>query len=537
MHCENPVLKGFHPDPSMLRVGKDYFLAVSTFEWFPGVRIYHSTNLMNWEYITAPLDDMDKADLAGCCASDGIWAPHISHDGSYFYLIYTVVHGARENPVMDVSNYLIKAKDIRGKWSKPVYLNSSGFDPSIFHEEDGSKWIVNMEWNYQKVCSGEHPFTGILLQEYNSERAELVGNPVKIFRGTAIGSTEGPQIFKKKGYYYLVSAEGGTGWFHAVTVARSRSLTGPYEVHPQNPVLSSWGGARERRLVQEEKREIGIENCYLKKAGHGCFCEAADGRWFLSHLCARTIPGTEYCPMGRETAIQEIVWRNDWPYLKNGTYIPENSFEGVGEVIKVQEKRVVYSFQGEEFLRDFQTLRKPWNKLGMTIKEKQGCIRIYGRESVYSRFDQALIARRQSSLKFQAETTFTFRPKSFQHSAGLIYRYDEKNQYYAFVSYDEEKAVATINLITVISGKTAWIAQNEIHAEKYCIQLKVSDNRTAFSYVEGGVNKDLGEPLRTEVLSDDYADGFTGAFVGMAVCDLQKHLEYADFEAFVYEEL
>lgn len=537
MHCENPVLRGFHPDPSMIRVDDDYYLAVSTFEWFPGVRIYHSKNLMQWEYLTAPLDDAQKADLEGCSASDGIWAPHLSYDGSQFYLIYTVVHGARENPVMEVSNYLITAPTITGNWSKPVYLNSSGFDPSIFHEEDGSKWIVNMEWNYRKACCGEAPFTGILLQQYDSEQKKLIGNPEKIFCGTAIGSIEGPQIFKRNGYYYLVCAEGGTGWFHAVTVARSRCLNGPYEVHPQNPVLSSWSGSMDQALVQQEKAYIGIENVALKKAGHGCFCESKDGIWYLSHLCARPIPGTEYCPMGRETAIQEIIWKEDWPYLKSGARIPENSFEGIGADSKSVQRKVVYSFHGEAFFRDFQTLRKPWKTLGMTLEEKKGCLRIYGRESIYSRFDQALIARRQSSLRFEAETTFTFAPDSFQHAAGLIYRYDEKNQYYAFVSYDEDEAVTTVNLLQVVAGKTTWMASHEIHADKYCIRIKVHENETNFSYLEHGAEKELGESLRTEVLSDEFADGFTGAFVGMTVSDLKSHSVYADFESFVYEEL
>lgn len=537
MLCENPVLRGFHPDPSMIRVGNEYYIAVSTFEWFPGIRIYHSKDLMRWEYLTSPLDDVDKADLSGCCASDGIWAPHLSYDGSRFYLIYTVVHGARENPVMDLSNYLISTQDIMEKWSSPVYLNSSGFDPSVFHEDDGSKWIVNMEWNYRKACCGKHPFTGILLQKYDCEKKKLVGNPVKIFEGTGIGSTEGPQIFKRNGYYYLVCAEGGTGWFHAVTVARSLSLDGPYEVHPQNPVLSSWAGTMDRSMVQKEKPAVGIENCFLKKAGHGCFCEAEDGKWYLSHLCARPIPGTEYCPMGRETAIQEICWKGDWPYLKSGTHFPEESFEGIGEDVTAPQKRVVYTFVGEKFLRDFQTLRKSWKMLGMSIEEKKNCLRIHGKESIYSRFDQALIARRQSSLKFYAETTFSFQPKSFQHSAGLIYRYDEKNQYYAFISYDEDQSVSTVNLISVISGKTTWEASQEIHADQYCICLTVCNNKASFSYIENSEEKHLGEPLKTEVLSDDYANGFTGAFIGMAVSDLRDHSAYADFESFVYEEL
>ena len=131
---KNPILRGFHPDPSLIRVGDDYYLATSTFEWAPGVRIYHSKDLAHWDYLTAPLDTYSKMDLRGVKASDGIWAPCLSHDGEYFYLIYTVVHDAREFPVMDTPNYLIRAKEITGPLSDPVYLNSSGFDPSLFHD-------------------------------------------------------------------------------------------------------------------------------------------------------------------------------------------------------------------------------------------------------------------------------------------------------------------------------------------------------------------------------------------------------------------
>lgn len=536
MSYHNPVLEGFHPDPSLLLVGADYYIAVSTFEWYPGVRIYHSTDLGNWEYITAPLDCLRLADLAGCQASDGIWAPHLSYDGEKFYIIYTIVHGARTNPVMDVSNYLIEAKSIMGPWSNPVYLNSSGFDPSLFHDMDGKKWIVNMEWDYRKVCAGGHPFTGILIQEYSSKEKRLVGEPEKIFTGTEIGSTEGPQIFKRNGYYYLVCAEGGTGWFHAVTVARSRRITGPYEVHPNNPVLSSWEGSFERTKVEQEKQKYGIGNSYLKKAGHGSFCETSKGNWYLAHLCARSMPHTEYCPMGRETAIQQIIWENDWPYLRSEGRLPQNEFCGETEEKNYEKRReICYTFETDDFLNDFQTLRKPLEELGISRHEKKGCLRIYGRESIFSVFNQALIARRQADFCFCAETTFTFVPKSFQQSAGLIYRYDEKNQYYAYISYDE-KNKNVICLLAVKHGKTKILSTAPIRTEKYTIGVEVNNEEIEFYYWEDDVKKQLYEALSTEVLSDEYADGFTGAFIGMAVQDLKDRTVYADFNSFLYRK-
>ena len=308
MLVENPILRGFHPDPSPVLARGVYYLAVSTFEWFPGVRIYRSQDLVHWTYTCAPLDSEDKMVLEGTMASDGVWAPHLSFDGERFYLLYTVVHGARRHPVMDVDNFLISAPDITGPWSKPVYLNSSGFDPSLFHGEDGRKWVLNMEWDWRKVCWGEHPFTGILLQEYSPEKKRLIGEPKKIFPGSPIGSTEGPSLFQRDGYYYLCTAEGGTGFFHAATVARSRNLTGPYELHPDNPVLTSWDGGWEDTAGELAHRGTGPER--LKKAGHATFLEAKDGSWYLAHLCARELGDTRCCPLGREAALERVVWRD-----------------------------------------------------------------------------------------------------------------------------------------------------------------------------------------------------------------------------------
>lgn len=531
---KNPVLRGFHPDPSLLRVGEDYYLATSTFEWVPGVRIYHSKNLKDWEYLTAPLEDLSKMDLRGIKASDGIWAPCLSYDGDTFYLIYTVVHSAREFPTMDTPNYLIRAKKITGPWSEPVFLNSSGFDPSLFHDRDGRKWLVNMEWDYRKVLSGGHPFTGILLQEYDPVKERLVGESCNIFAGSPIGSTEGPHLYWHEGYYYLMCAEGGTGWHHAVTVARSRELTGPYELCPWNPILTSWEGSYDREKMVRELDTVGTGKSLLKKAGHGSMIQASDGRWFLAHLTSRSLPRMNFCPMGRETAIQELVWEDGWPRLKCGGRYPQEEFQEIQEngILDECQNDRMYRFFDEDFLKDFQTLRVPYSLTGMTIHDREGYLRIYGRESVYSEYDQALLARRQSELCFEASTRFSFLPTSFQHSAGLIYRYDERNQYYAFVTKGEEGN--EICLLSVDHGQTKLAAREVIEGTEFELSLSVREEEVRFFYLQDGVQKALGETLCAHVVSDDYAEGFTGAFVGICVQDLKEHKKHADFAWFRY---
>ena len=541
---QNPILRGFHPDPSLLRVGDDYYLATSTFEWAPGVRIYHSTDLKHWDYVTSPLDDYFRMDLRGLKASDGIWAPCLSWDGEYFYLIYTVVRDAREFPVMDTPNYLIRAKKLTGPWSDPVYLNSSGFDPSLFHDEDGRKWLVNMEWDYRKILSGENSFTGILLQEYDPEKKALVGEAKKIFTGSPIGGTEGPHLYRHNGYYYLMCAEGGTGWFHAVTLARSRELTGPYEICPHNPVLTSWEGSRDPKEIEKALAKKDLGTSFLKKAGHASLVEGPDNRWFLAHLCGRNLPGMLYCPLGRETAIQEVVWEKGWLKLKDGGSAPKDSFRAIGDS-DAEEKREPlkkeYHFQDESFLEDFQTLRVFYRDLGMTIHEREGYLRIYGRDSIFSRYEQALLARRQMELSFEAAVRFEFAPTSFQHGAGLSYRYDERNQYYAYVTLGDKGV--ELNLLSVIAGKTELLASEPVKGlaggELPAYELSVSVEADAVQFFwldETSEKRKLGPTLHSYILSDDFADGFTGAFVGVAVQDMKDRKNYADVAWFKYEE-
>src|SRR5690606_34497577 len=229
---KNPILPGFHPDPSILRVEDDYYIAVSTFEWYPGVQIYHSKDLINWRLIGQPLTRSSQLNLIGNIDSGGVWAPCLSYSDGLFYLVYTDVK-TRIGAFKDCHNYLVTSESIEGPWSEPIYLNSSGFDPSFFHDDDGRKWLVNMIWDFRK---GHNSFAGIALQEYSPEEKKLVGPIRNIFTGSELGFTEAPHLYKRNGYYYLMTAEGGTWYTHAVTVARAKSLFGPYEIDPTNPI-------------------------------------------------------------------------------------------------------------------------------------------------------------------------------------------------------------------------------------------------------------------------------------------------------------
>ena len=247
----NPILRGFNPDPSIVRVGDDYFIATSTFEWFPGVQIHHSRDLVNWRLLTRPLRRASQLNMLGDPDSCGVWAPDLTYADGRFYLVYTdvkrygrtTVAGASGASLRDFHNYLVTSTDIDGDWSDPVHLNSSGFDPSLFHDDDGKKYLLNMLWDHRP---GQNRFAGIVMQEFSAAEQRLVGERRVIFSGTPLGLTEGPHLYKRGGYYHLITAEGGTGWGHAVTMARARKIEGPYELHPDVHVLERASSAGPR---------------------------------------------------------------------------------------------------------------------------------------------------------------------------------------------------------------------------------------------------------------------------------------------------
>src|SRR3954447_16627378 len=312
----NPILRGFNPDPSIVRVGEDYYLATSTFEWYPGVQIHHSRDLANWRLVCRPLDRASQLDMRGDPDSCGVWAPALRYVDGLFYLIYTDVKrygrtsGAGGSPgasLRDMHNYLVTAPAIEGPWSDPVFLNSSGFDPSLFQDDGGRLYVMNQLWDHRP---GHNRFGGIVLQEYDPAVRQLVGERKLIFRGTALGLTEAPHIHKHRGWYFLLTAEGGTGWGHAATLARSRDLLGPYELHPDRPLLTS----RDR------------PDAPLQRAGHADWVHTPAGETFLVHLCGRPLRNRGRCTLGRESAIQRLTWGDDdWPRLAHGDNIPAPS--------------------------------------------------------------------------------------------------------------------------------------------------------------------------------------------------------------------
>ncbi|UJF31726.1 glycoside hydrolase family 43 protein [Paenibacillus hexagrammi] len=531
MKIQNPVLRGFNPDPSFLRVGDDYYLATSTFEWFPGVQIHHSKDLVNWQLLTHPLTRMSQLNLIGCPNSGGVWAPCLSHDGQQFYLLYSNVK-CLTGVYKDTPNYVITAQDIHGPWSEPVYVNSSGFDPSLFHDDDGRKWLLNMVWDHRK---GRNRFHGINLQEYCADQRRLIGPVTTIFKGTSLGGTEGPHLYKKDGFYYLMVAEGGTSYNHAVTVARSRNLTGPYEVDPCNPVLTSKGKSHLR----------------LQKAGHASLVETQTGEWYIAHLCARPVNEDGECNLGRETAIQRCEWNEEgWLRVVDSTMSPQEEVEPPNLPSHAfPEVPFLDHFDETQLSVHFSTLRDPAHPDWLSLTERPGWLRIRGRESLNSLHRQSMVARRLQSFKAEVETCLEFTPDHFQQMAGLIAYYNTENHYYLHLTHEESKG-PVLQLISSMRGKYNELLEEPITlADTMRVWLKVHFNESYLQFyysMDGSEWNLIGPVLDAAKLSDEYATisqdgyfrswGFTGTFVGMCVQDLSGQLKAADFDYFSYRE-
>lgn len=533
----NPILPGFNPDPSICRAGDEYFIATSTFEWYPGVQIHRSRDLVNWQLACRPLSRASQLDMRGNPDSCGIWAPCLSYADGLFWLVYTDVKRYDGN-FKDTHNYIVTAPAIEGPWSDPVYVNSSGFDPSLFHDDDGRKWFLNMQWNHRTASVGGKPrapaFDGILLQEWDPEAGRLKGPVRNIFRGTPLGLVEGPHLFKRKGWYYLTTAEGGTGYSHAVTMARSRSLEGPYELHP---------------LVHPITAKDHPE-APLQRAGHGQIVETPDGQVYHTHLCGRPLPGLgglRRSPLGRETAIQRCEWRSDdWLYLADGGVVPQLEVRPPDPATKPQPRGAVHTpFAGLTRLPpDFQWLRTPHPERLFTFTGE--ALRLIGRESIGSFFEQSLVARRQEDFAFRAETTLAaFAPSTYQQSAGLTLYYNRHKFHYLSVSWDD---ALQGRVLTIMSCPGDWpdgrmsfpLAEPVPLPASGALRLAAEVNGTVLQFHAdtGSGWQPVGPVLDASIVSDEAGRGehgsFTGAFVGMLAFDTSGGACPADFTDFRY---
>lgn len=537
---QNPILKGFHPDPCICRKGEDYYLAVSTFEWFPGIPIYHSRDLKNWELYTHVLTDDDQVDLKKLPSAKGIWAPCLTYceEEDLFYVVYGVMNSMNAR-YFDVDNYLITAKDIRGPWSEPVYLHSSGFDASMFHDNDGKKYVVAMDWETREGY--EKPGV-ISIAEYDPIQKEIIGYPRRFWRGgTDRGCIEAPHLTKRGEYYYIMCAEGGTGYNHCVTMGRSKNVWGPYEGDPQNPIVTSAPSCSyERHDPDHLKPKYYNPDSILQKSGHGSYVELPNGEVYLVHLTSRPFVPELRCTLGRETAIQKMIWTEDgWLRMADGSNLAKTEVPEP-QLPECPMKQIpdFDDFESGELGNWYYAPRIMPQRFA-DVKARPGYVRLRGQESRASLNKVSILARKLTSVYARVTTKMEFTPEVFQHSAGLILYYDNMNYVNLRKYYSETLGQSAISIVQLENGeKTEFVdTRTAVDAGPIWMRLYVEGRKSWFEWSRDGKEyQKIGPEFDTTKYSDEYCryGEFTGAMVGLTCADRIKRKHYADFDFFEY---
>ncbi|MEU8153220.1 glycoside hydrolase family 43 protein [Micromonospora sp. NPDC048986] len=524
----NPVLAGFHPDPSILRVGDDYYLATSTFEWYPGVLVHHSRDLVNWRSLGGIITDRRLLDLRGCGDSNGVWAPDLTYHDGQFHLVYSDV-ASFASGYWDPQNFLVTAEDITGPWSDPVKLHGRGFDASLFHDDDGTTWLLGMSADWRP---GRDRFGGIEIQQYDRAARRLVGSPRILFTGSPAGVTEGPHLYRHDGWYWLITAEGGTSWEHQVTVARSRELFGPYEVAPDGPLLTSFGRPDLR----------------LQKAGHGSLVHTQNGEWYLAHLVGRPYSPLGNCVLGRETAIQRVEWPSGgWPRIAGGVPADDVVAPDLPAHQWPAEPETDH-FDAPELGPCWSTLRRPATPDWIDLHTRPSYLRVHGGQSPVGRQAPSLVGRRVGARECSLETVVEFEPADHRQLAGITAYYNTLNWYHLYLTRADDGRTVLELLSSDNGRRTAYpeLTVDVDGATRVGLRAVFEGPAVRFDYDLGAGWQRLPVELDATILSDEHAAliidgepaawGFTGAFLGLWVQDLGCDGVHADFDLATYRE-
>ena len=540
---KNPILPGFNPDPCICKAGDDYFVIVSSFEWMPALPIYHSKDLKNWELYTHVIRSEEQADIRKLPSAKGIWAPCLTYceEEKLFYVIYGVMNSMNAR-YFDVDNYLITASDIKGPWSEPIYLHSAGFDASILHDDNGKKYIVSLEWETRE---GYEKPGAVCIAEYSPVEKKIIGYPKRFWQGgTDRGCIEAPHLYKRKGFYYIMCAEGGTGYGHSVTMGRSENVWGPYEKDPMNPIVTSIPGEfNERKDPDHLKPKYYNPESMLQKSGHGSYVENELGEVYLVHLTARPFVPELRCTLGRETAMQKMMWTDDgWLRMADQSNLAKESFE--------ESKLLEYPMPQIPDFDDFNS-----DTLGIQyyaprispesftdVKARPGYVRIRGQESRTSLNKVSILARKLTSVNAVITTKMEFKPEIYQHSAGLILYYDNMNYINLRKYYSQTLGQSAISVIQLENGTRTEYLDTRIPVKDAPLyfRLRIENRKTFFEWsYDGEEYFRIGKEFDTTKFSDEYCKygEFTGTFVGMTCADRMFHQHYADFDFFEYEDI
>ncbi|MDM7653933.1 family 43 glycosylhydrolase [Lactococcus cremoris] len=541
---KNPIIPGMAPDPSIIRVENTYYLSTSKFHWMPGIQLYKSTDLVNWTLIDNVLKK-DKINLQGTNTPGGIWAPHLSYDieTKKYWLAYShmVNMAGRE---FSSNSYMMWSENISGPWSEPIYLTSIGFDPSLFHDEDGRHYAAILEWESRE---GYQSPGHIVIAEISLENGEVLGQWKKVTQGfTTRGCAEAPQIYKHAGYYYLLLASGGTGYAHGVEIGRSKSIMGPYEPHPTGePIITS----SPRHLFSLGDPDAGHFEMYnpnslIQKAGHGSLVDTPTGEWYITHLMSRPLPGTLLNPLGRETSIQKMRWNDDnWLEMEDGSNLAKIEVEGISgiEDLKLLNHDVQEYFEAPKYSNQFMTPYQAQTIEWVNTTERPGFLRIYGGDSFFSQVNPSIMATRATSFLYEIDTKVIFNPNHYSETAGVGLYYDSNNWVYLHITYSEITKGPVLSVLQVKLGERKEIFQPIIEVPSGTVELKIIYNmgfsEMYFRLVDQEEWQLVMEKIDVTYLSDEGVNGesgeiggFTGLFNFIGTVDAHQHDSFADFQ-------
>ncbi len=492
----NPVIPGYHPDPSVCRVGDDFYLVNSSFMCFPGVPIYHSRDLVNWELIGNVLTRESQLPLKGATSWLGIYAPTLRYNDGLWYMITTNVGNG--------GNFMVTAKKPEGPWSEPIWLKQDGIDPSLF-------------WENGKCYMMSNPDDCIWLCEINPKTGKQLTESRPLWQGTGGRYPEGPHIYKKDGWYYLLISEGGTELAHRLTIARSRNIYGPYEPNPDNPILTNCSRKGQTKQVQG--------------TGHGDFVQAADGSWWLVFLAYRNMGGS-YHHLGRETYLAPVEWKEgEWPVVNGG--------EPIDTLMKATTLPLKPFAPKKRQQHDKIDLTSPeWvhlqNPVAANYEQQNGKLRLFGAGSLTENNRPTFVGRRQEHARMTVETEVEMADYKPGQTAGLsVYQINDGHMDFYLTRRGDYYIVHLHAKLKSMEDDQMYVIGDH---NKVKLRIVADEQHYRFEYSFDGLLWQTLTVHDAALMSTETAGGFTGVIIGMFATQGHVRGSYADFSYFDYRE-
>jgi len=501
----NPVISGFNPDPSVVRVGEDYYLVTSSFCYFPGLPIYHSKNLVDWELIGYGLHRSNQIDLHETKIWSGIYAPTIRYHQGKFYIITTNTKRDR--------NFIISADNPAGPWSDPVTVPIDGYDPSLYFEDDQA--LVTWTGDYKE----SH---GILQAAVDVESGQLLSEPQLIFHDPEYYGAEGPHLYKIDDQYYLMIAHGGTAMGHRESVFRSDDAYGPFEYNPENPIL----------------RNTFYRSYTIQSAGHAELFEDHRGNWWMAFLGIRNFGGfaQQISLLGRETHLAPVKWEDGWPVMYNeGKITLEVTTDKLWQ--EPEQKLTIANdqFDKAELDLEWNFINNPDPDLWQLLPDKSRLLLKANQNNLDSLPQKALVMRRQKDYFFEAETKLSFEPTSENHEAGLTVFMARDYHYDVFLTRRKgERVLVARRRIDDINLEEKVVPVTD---EEVIVKVAGDPWQYTFSYHDGEDFQKLATMKNwfiTIHTVGEYYTGFTGMYLGLYAVGEAKE---AAFDFFKYQSI